>query len=629
MAKGRILAIDDEEFFRTLYRDLLAGEGYYVRTAASGREALEHLRAEDFDLVITDLQMPEMDGLGVAEEVRRFNPTQEIMVVTGQQGVESAVEAMKRGVSEYLLKPIHPEEFLLVVNKVLFRQSQGVEHRKLLDENLEFHATLGYYRRCLAFLKVHDLDRLGDLILDTLMELLRAEGAALWLPGYGGHNFRLRGRRGLARVAPEEETLVPEADQRKPFQAGTSLLADADRMLWVPLVSGLESLGIIRVEAPVGRDGFNRRDLKVADMVAEFAASALFNVLHYRRLEQDSLRVPRGEAYTMAFFRDHIAKELHKGRRYGRRLSLVRLVIDNYGELQERFLDKDLAEALEGMIAIVNTALRDADIMALAAPDEFLIMLPETDYWGSLVTQKRIRKALRGKLRLSDLKKSHPIEVLMRSASFPADGASFEELHHVAARRLERLRGSLFQRLRWREQPFWSIVDQLLGQPLDYRSGADGELQVDKVLAQFEEGQRSRYLRLPAARVEEMMRAFCREVVESGRIRGIIYRSCDDFEAARKSLARAEELERTATSVYLLGGGRRVAWDSQRLVPIYIEDEALRGTVFLLYLNEDYAYALFARRQGEDLVGFHSADFYFVENMLAKLQEQYQLQAQI
>jgi len=629
MAKGRILAIDDEEFFRTLYRDLLKEEGYYVRLAASGREALDCLRSEEFDLVITDMHMEGMDGLVITEAIRRFNPDQEIMVVTGQQEVTLAVEAMKRGVSEYLLKPIHPEAFLLVVNKVLFRQSQGLEHRKLLAENLEFHATLTYYRRCLAFLKIHDLDRLGDVILDTLMELLRAEGAALWLRAYGGQHYRLRCRRGLARVAAEEETLQPDAGQRRLFSLGNASLAYDDQSLWVPLSSGVEPLGLIRVEAPAGRDQFNRRDLKVADMVAEFAGSALYNVLQYRRLEQDSLRVPRGEAYTMAFFRDHIAKELHKGRRYGRRLALVKLVVANYPDLQERFLDKDLAAALEGMIATVNTALRDADIMALAEPDEYLIMLPETDYWGSLVTQKRIRKALRGKLSLSDLKKSHPIEVLMRSAAYPADGASFEELQHVVSRRLERLRGSLFQRSRWREQPLWAIIDQLLGQPSDYRVGKDGGLQVGKALAGFEDGLRSCYFRMPEGRLEEIMLAFCQETIESSRTRGVIYRSCSDFEVVRRSLQPAEQLEKTATSVYLLGGRRRVAWDSQRLVPIFIEDEAFRKTVLLLYLNEDYAYALFARRQGKELIGFHSADFYFVENMLAKLQEQYLLQAQI
>lgn len=629
MAKGRILAIDDEEFFRHLYRDLLEGEGYYLRTAASGREGLACLRGEEFDLVVTDLNMPELDGLAVTEAIRRFNPDQEIMVVTGHQDVTLAVEAMKRGVSEYLLKPINPEEFLLVVNKVMFRQSLGAEHRKLLDENIEFLSTLAYYRRCLTFLKIHDLDRLGDVILDTLMDLLRGEGAALWLTGYGGHSYRLRCRRGLARIPAEEELLQPDAAQRKLIFTGQAELGDGERVVWLPLLSGLEPLGVIRVEAPVGRERFNRRDLKIADMVAEFAASALYNVLVYRKLEQDSLRMPRGEAYTMAFFRDHMAKELHKSRRYGRRLALVRLVIDNYAELRGRFLDRELETAIERLIETVNTALRDADIMAMPGPDEFLIMLPETDYWGSLVTQKRIRKALRGQLSICDLKKSYPIEVLMRSAAFPSDGATFEELRHVAEGRLQRLRGSLFQRARLGERTFWGIVDLLLAGPEDFARDENGGLRPAGRLQHHEEGLKSRYFRLPDGRMEEIMRALCREVVESSRVRGVIYRGCADFEAARQELRLRESLEKTATSVYLLGGRRRVTWDTQRLVPIFIDEEVFRRTAFLLYLNEDYAYALFARRQGEGLVGFHTADFYFVENMIAKLQEQYQLQAQI
>jgi len=623
MAKGRILAIDDEEFFRSLYRNLLEAEGYYVRIAASGREALEAVRGEDFDLVVTDLPMAGMDGLAITEAIRSFNPEQEIMVVTGHQDVTLAVEAMKRGVSEYLLKPVNPEAFLLLVNKVLFRQSLGVEHRKLLDENIEYLSILTCYRRCLDFLRIHDLDRLGDLVLDTLMDLLKAEGAVLWVIGYGGYDYRLRSSRGLARVAAENEILHPDAGQRKLIRAGQAALVEDDGTILLPLLAGPEPLGVVRIEAPVGRERFNRRDLKIADMVAEFAGSALYNVLYVRRIEQNSLRMPRGEAYTMAFFRDHIAKELHKGRRYGRRLSLVKLVIDNYAELIARFLDRDVEKAMEGIVATVNTALRDADIMAAAAPDAFLIMLPETDYWGSLVTQKRIRKALYGQLMLSDMKKSLPIEVLMRSAAFPADGAGFEDLLHVAEHRLERLRGSLFQHDRLRTLPFWKVVEVLLGAKTAPEAGAAGRRR------EFESQRRSRYFRMPAGRLEEVMRSLCREVVESSRVRGIIYRGCTDFDEVRRSLPHPGALEKTATSIYLLGGKRRVNWETQRLVPIHIPDDAFDATTFLLYLNEDYAYALFARRQENELVGFHSADFYFVENMITRLQEQYQLQAQI
>ncbi len=629
MAKGRILAIDNEEFFRSLYRDLLRGEGYYVRTATSGSEALECLRGEEFDLVVTDMHLPGLDGLAVTEAVRRVNPDQEIMIVTGQQDVSLAVEAMKQGVSEYLLKPINPDELLLVINKVLFRQSLGREHRRLLDENLEFVATLAYYRRCLIFLQIHDLDRLGDVVLDNLMDLLRAEGAALWVIGFGGHNYRLRCRRGLAQVAAGEESLQPDSGERQMILNGKGVLTAGGRTIFLPLLAGLEPLGVIRIEAPVGREHFNRRDLKVADLVAEFATSALYNLLLYRKLEQDSLRVPRGEAYTMAFFRDHVVKELHKGRRYGRRLSLVLLVIENYAELGNRFLDRDLEAAMVSLVETVNTALRDADILAMSGPDEYLIMLPETDYWGSLVTQKRIRKALRGKSTLCDLKKSHSIEVLMRSAAFPADGGTLEELLHVAERRLDRLRGSLFQRSRLGAMSFWGIVDRLLGTPAQYHLEADGSLGVAELLTGHEEDLRSRYIRMPEERLDEVMRTFCREVAESPRIRGVIYRGCVDFDVVRKCLRKTEGLESSATSIYLLGGRRRVTWDSQRIVPIYIEDENFRKTVFLLYLNEDFAYGLFARKRGSELVGFHTSDFYFIENLISRLQEQYQLQAQI
>jgi hypothetical protein len=64
-------------------------------------------------------------------------------------------------------------------------------------------------------------------------------------------------------------------------------------------------------------------------------------------------------------------------------------------------------------------------------------------------------------------------------------------------------------------------------------------------------------------------------------------------------------------------------------VPLYIEGDSFEKIPFILYLNEDCAYALFARRQGEELFGFHTSDFYFVENIIVKLQEQYQLQALI
>ncbi len=627
MAKGRILAIDDENFFRRFYQDLLGAEGYLVRTAASGEEALEVLKGEPFDLIITDMQMPGMDGLATAEAIRRLNPDQEVMVVTAHKDVEKAVATMKSGVSEYLLKPINPEEFLHVVNRILFGQTLRSEHGKLVRENIELSSILSTFQNCLKFLRVEDLDRLGDLILDTLMELLKAEGGVLWLAGYRGINFRRHCLRGLARVSGAEEVLTPGEQDRRIILAGEPALAAGGKKVWIPLCQGVEPVALVQMEAPMGRPAFGPRDLKVAAAASEFAASALSNVLRYRSLEQKSLRADQGMAYNMAFFRDFLDKELQTARRYGRNLSLLRLSVDNYPELKVAFREKELELGITQMLGKVQEVLRDADIMAMVSPSEYYMLLPETDFWGSLMTQKRIRKALKD-LSLSDMRRSLAVQTAVRGASFPVDGHNFEELSQVLTRRLARLKESLFQKGAMQAAPFWSAVEQILGTPKDYRFNG-GALQVSKRLAAFEDGLQSRFFRMSADRFEEVLRAFCREVVESCRTRGIIYRGCGDFDQVRKGLSLLEAQERSATTLYLLGGDRRVHWDVQKTVPIHIEEPQFRKYPFLIYLTEDQAYALFAHQHKGELIGFHTSDFYFVENMIAKLQEQYQLQTQI
>jgi len=624
MAKGRILAIDDEEFFRRMYLDLLGAEGYFVRLASSGAEGLACLRDEEFDLVITDMEMAGMNGVETTEAIKRLHPEQEVMVVTAKREVTFAVEAMKRGVSEYILKPIIPEEFLHLVGQILFRQSMRVEHQKLVEENIEYHAILASYRKCLAFLGQHDLDRLGDLVLDTLMDLLRAEGALLWIARSGGPHYRLRCLRGLSKIPPGQESFEAGAGEQRLFLSGKPAFAAKGDVLQVPLLAGSAPLGLILVEMPSGRDAFNRTDLEVAAMASEFAAGALDNTLRLRNLEQDSLRVPLTEAYNMAYFHDHVERELYKSRRYGRHLAIVKLRIENYRDLKPRFLDREMEAGLQRLVAVVNTVLRDADILAMAAPDEFFILLPETDYWGALVAQKRIRKAVGGQLPLSGTKTSAGLRIHLRAGAFPNDGASFEALSAAADRRLEGLPKSLFLRRNLETASFWSATEGLLAEAAEVFGGEAGAASEPATVLRH--GTLSdRFIRLPLVRLAETMRAFCREVVESHRVRGIIYCGCGDFDKALQAFGFPEEVEQSATSLFLLGGNRRVHWNYQHIVPIFLEEERFRHTTFLLYLNQDYAYALLARKQGNALIGFHTSDFFFVENMIDKLQQHYRL----
>lgn len=121
-APPHVLVVDDEEIARTNLAHVLKKEGYAVRTAANGVEALEQVRAWSFDLIVTDLKMDKMDGMTLLAEAGRLSPATQIIIVTGFATVQSAVQAMRTGAAHYLTKPISLDELRGTVRELLARR---------------------------------------------------------------------------------------------------------------------------------------------------------------------------------------------------------------------------------------------------------------------------------------------------------------------------------------------------------------------------------------------------------------------------------------------------------------------------------------------------------------------------
>ncbi len=129
MRKKQVLVVDDDPIMReSLVKVLLSKKEMEVGSAVNGREAREQVKQEQFDLVITDVKMPQMSGLELLKEIKRISPATSVIVMTAYGTVESAVQAMKDGALDYLTKPFSADELEVVVNKVF-------EHRRLQDEN--------------------------------------------------------------------------------------------------------------------------------------------------------------------------------------------------------------------------------------------------------------------------------------------------------------------------------------------------------------------------------------------------------------------------------------------------------------------------------------------------------------
>ncbi len=123
MSSGSILVVDDEERQREIYRDILQDEGYDAETAPSGEAALRLLAQRRFDLVVTDLNLTGMTGVQLLTEILTADPTLAVILITGYPSVQSAIEATKRGVYQYLEKPVDRDKLLDVVGEVFQRLS--------------------------------------------------------------------------------------------------------------------------------------------------------------------------------------------------------------------------------------------------------------------------------------------------------------------------------------------------------------------------------------------------------------------------------------------------------------------------------------------------------------------------
>ncbi len=133
----RILVVDDKQSFRFMIKGYLDDAGYQVACAASGAEALAELEQGRFDLILSDMVMPGMDGLALLRQVRSQKLPLPFMLVTAHGSVDSAVAAMKEGADDYLLKPLHRDELLLVVERLLEQARLRESYSLMLDTERE------------------------------------------------------------------------------------------------------------------------------------------------------------------------------------------------------------------------------------------------------------------------------------------------------------------------------------------------------------------------------------------------------------------------------------------------------------------------------------------------------------
>lgn len=207
--QGKILVIDDDPEMCNLLKEVLSGEGYSLTTNTESGEAIELLKREDFDVIITDLMMEGIKGLELLQESKKIAPLTPVIIITAFGTIESAIKAMKMGAYDYITKPFQLDELIITVKKAVENRLLKKEVSRLKKEvtqRYQFHNIIG---RSGSMQKIYDLiERISDTSSNVLITGESGTGKELVAKAIHYSGRRKEGKFVAVNCAAIPETLL-------------------------------------------------------------------------------------------------------------------------------------------------------------------------------------------------------------------------------------------------------------------------------------------------------------------------------------------------------------------------------------------------------------------------------------
>ncbi len=398
--KARVLIVDDSRLIRELAYDALEGRAR-LECCESGELALAALQREPADLVLSDLAMQGMSGLELLARVRREHPETDFILITAHASIDSAVRALRMGAADYLQKPIQPEQFRAVVDRLL-------SHRRLFLENSRLRTALRTTESCRTLLNCLEAGEIYAVALDLLLHSLSCRrGLALFrrmgLPSSDGVAFRgfeEREARALRHALVEEKPPL-RLDSITEVRLGRDAFLDevfrtadvqAGRVLTVPLhgVEGEAGLAwILEDERELGS-----REVEQAAVIAGHADLALANAERFFRAKERAFVDDVTEIYNARYLLQGLEHEIQRAERFGKPMSVLFLDLDYFKRVNDEHGHLVGSRVLRRLSEVFAGCVRQVDTLARYGGDEFTIVLVDTGHDGGLVVAERIRRTV-------------------------------------------------------------------------------------------------------------------------------------------------------------------------------------------------------------------------------------------
>jgi diguanylate cyclase (GGDEF)-like protein/PAS domain S-box-containing protein len=390
--KARILVLDDESSILELLGQHLSEEGYHCSLFTSAVEALEALKSSDFDLLVTDLKMPEMHGIDVVLQAKGQDEELAVIVVTALLEVTNAIEAMRAGADDYLLKPFNLSEISLAVEKSLERRRLIIENRRYQTEletrvaeatadleqtNQELRGTKEYLESLLH----STVDAI--LTVDEDFGVTFANDGARHMFGYSREALEGMPVASLLNGGIEElQHVYRMIDPEKPLQNYETEVKHQSGLV-IPV-----NMTLSQVRSPVSGQ------VSTLAICKDITQQKLLE----NELKEMSIKDSLTSLYNQRYFYDRLEAEIERANRQGHPLSLLLFDVDQFKSYNDchGHLEGDRVLRTVGEV-VVECTREHVDVGFRYGGDEFTVILPEADEQQAYVIGERVRQSFESK----------------------------------------------------------------------------------------------------------------------------------------------------------------------------------------------------------------------------------------
>lgn len=405
-----------------------------VECCANGDEALQALRRETADLVVSDLEMPGLSGVELLEEVRRSHPNTAFVLLTGNATVESAVHALRMGAADYLTKPVRGDELRLVVERILDQQ-------RILAENEKLRDTLRTVDACRNLLRCVDPGEVYSVALDLVLQNLpRQRGIALFyrssIPQAHGVAFRgfdeqharvlrdeLVGKKPIDIAAIEDLQVFDSGALTETLEAAG---VPCGRAVAVPITGSDAEKGVLWLFED-GRP-FEAAELERSRLIAAHAELALRSAERYARAKERAFIDDVTEVYNARYLLQATDNEIQRAERSGNPLTVLFLDLDRFKLVNDQHGHLVGSRALRRLSEVLLGCIRQVDTLARYGGDEFTILLIDTPHEAGRAVAERIRATVSSTLFEAGLESPFRLSISIGVASYSRHALTRNEL---------------------------------------------------------------------------------------------------------------------------------------------------------------------------------------------------------